>query len=82
MKLFHVKTNKKLWARLDEIDGKTIVQGAELEAWQLGCADQAETHPNEEIRAMFQRATTMDNLTRMDCRALASLAFVEDPNDL
>lgn len=86
MKLLQVELTKEHWARLDEIDGTTIVEGAELESWQLGCAYQAETHPDEKIRAMFERATSMDNLTRKDCRALASLAVFpkasEHCNDL
>lgn len=77
---------KELWARLDEIDGKTLVEGSELKNWRLGCADQAENHPDEEVRAMFQRAKTMDNLSRKDCRALASLGVYpqsgDDCNDL
>ena len=76
MKLFEVEINKELWTRLDEIDGKTVIGGAELENWQDACAYQVENHPNDEIRAMFKRSMTMDNLTRKNARLLASLAYI------
>ena len=81
-----VKINKERWARLDEIDGQTIVKDDELECWLYECCWQAENHPDPELRAMFQRATTMGNLTRKHARALACLALAREPcedcNDL
>lgn len=65
-----------LWARLDEIDGKTIIQGGELDAWRYECRWQGENHPDGEVRAMFKTASTRDDLTRKEARALASLAYV------
>jgi hypothetical protein len=69
--------SRELWAALDEIDDDTIVKGGELENWRLECRWQAENHPDREIRGMFKRAATMDNLTRKNARTLAGLAYVE-----
>ena len=66
-----------LWDTLDRIDGQTIVQGAELDCWRYECRWQAQNHPDTEIRGMFKRASTMDNLTRKDARALAGLGYVD-----
>ncbi len=65
------------WNALDQIDGQTVVQGVELECWLHECRWQAANHPDTEIRGMFQRATTMNNLTRKNARKLAALAYVE-----
>lgn len=72
-----MRMTKELWARLDEIDGKTIVQGAELKSWRYECRWQAQNHPDGEIRTMFENASTRENLTRKEARALAVLAHVE-----
>lgn len=72
-----MKISKALWARLDEIDGKTIVTGAELENWRYEARWQAENHPDSEIRAMWKTAATKDDLTRKDARALAAFAHFE-----
>ncbi len=86
MKLLRVNINKELWARLDEIDGQTIIKDGELECWRYECRWQVENHPDGEIRSMFQRAATMDKLTRKNVRLLACLALAREPyedcNDL
>lgn len=71
-----MKMTKELWARLDEIDGTTIVQGSELRSWRFECRWQADNHPDQEIRTMFKNASTRENLTRKEARALAGLAHV------
>jgi len=72
-----VKISRALWTRLDEIDGKTIVAGAERENWRYEARWQAENHPDREIRAMWKTASTKDDLTRKDARLLAAFAHFE-----
>ncbi len=68
-----MKITKELWAALDEIDGKTIVQDAELENAQVEYRWQAENHPKPECRDIFKGASKRTFLTRKEARLIASL---------
>ncbi len=70
----NLEMNEELWAALDEIDGKPLVD-AELENLQFECRWQAENHPKPECRAIFKGASKRTSMTRKEARLIAGLAY-------
>lgn len=64
-----------LKARLNAIDGKTIIKGGELEIVRIEYEWQANNHPNAEMRGMFRRLLNVRKLRRAVAREAAQHAY-------
>lgn len=65
---WQMKMTKELWARLDEIDGDTLIKGAELENWRAECRHQAKHNSDPKDREVFAAAAKRTCITRKHAR--------------